>query len=236
MKSNENHENHQKPSFDFKKMDYGTKPSGVKTVVIDLDLDPELMVRDYAKAYAGELWRRNYNLARKIDLQENELYEYFVGILAIHLEKDNRGVVKEWREAKQLWLPAWIQHLLSQVGTYIDQIRGLKFIPHLDHKWDIKQLLDVSDRLAPFREFGLQLFRDAFPRNTEGDPEVMSMIVAEDMVRSISPDAHPSSSYVAAFLGFKLREDLALLNLYRVEYDDVVLIHEWLLREEVIRR
>lgn len=228
-------ENRRTGNQGFETLDFGTKPTGVKIEVVDIQVNPELMLRDFAKAYERELYRRNKNMAIRYGVSDEELYDYFVGILAIHLKHDNGGLVKDWREAKKLYIPAWIQHVLSKVGTYVDPIRGLKFIPHIEAEYDMSKLLEVSDRLAAFKQDGLQIFRDAFPRNTSGDPEVMSMIVAEDCVRSISPEAHPASSYVAAFLGFKLREDMALLNLYRVKYDDIIYVHEMLLREESIR-
>jgi len=232
-------ENH---GTEFKSLNYGTKPTGAKMEVVEITLDPSLMMSDFAKAYEGELYRRNPNLAERSGLTSDDLYQYFVGILAIHIEHDNVGSIKEWRKAKELYIPAWIQHTISMVGTYVDQIRGLKFVPRLlDAKskpmaYDLSKLLKISELLAPFRMDGLKIFKDAFPRTPQGDPEVMSMIIAEQTIRSISPDAHPASSYVAAFLGFKLKEELAWVNLYRVKYDDVVLVHEMLLREEVLRQ
>lgn len=229
---------------EFNSLNYGTKPTGAKMQTIEVILNPELMMRDFAKAYEGELYRRNPNLAERSKLTSDDLYVYFVGILAIHIEHDNVGNIKDWRKAKEIYIPAWIQHTISMVGTYLDQIRGLKFVPRLmsaddatkPMTYDISELLKISERLAPFRMDGLKIMKDAFPRTPEGDPEVMSMIIAEECVRSITPDAHPASSYVAAFLGFKLKEELAWVNLYRVKYDDFVLVHEMLLREEVIRQ
>jgi len=229
---------------EFRQLNYGTKPTGAQMQVIEVILNPDLMMRDFAKAYEGELYRRNSNLAERSGITADDLYDYFVGILAIHIEHDNVGAIKEWRRAKELYIPAWIQHTISMVGTYVDQIRGLKFVPRLlkDDKgadpmpYDLSRLLKISEQLAPFRLDGLKIMKDAFPRSPEGDPEVMSMIIAEQCVRSITPDAHPASSYVAAFLGFKLKEELAWVNLYRVKYDDFVLVHEMLLREEVLRQ
>lgn len=236
MNSNENH------SQEFKKLNYGTKPTGAKMETVYVMLNPELMMKDFAVAYEGELYRRNPNLAQRSGLTSDDLYEYFVGILAIHIEHDNRGSIKDWRRAKEIYIPAWIQHTISMVGTYVDQIRGLKFIPTLTdangkaYPYDVSKMLKISEMLAPFRVDGLKIFKDAFPRITEGDPEVMSMVIAESCVRSMTPDSHPASSYVAAFLGFKLKEELAWVNLYRVKYDDISLIHEMLLREEVLRQ
>lgn len=238
--------NNENRGSEFKQLNYGTKPTGAKMQVIEVILDPELMMKDFAKAYEGELFRRNPNLAERSGLTADDLYYYFVGILAIHIDHDNVGNIKEWRRAKEIYIPAWIQHTISMVGTYVDQIRGLKFIPRLQWpfvekegvaaSYDISKLLKISELIAPFRMDGLKIMKDAFPRTPEGDPEVMSMIIAEQCVRSISPDAHPASSYVAAFLGFKLKEELAWINLYRVKYDDIVLVHEMLLREEVLRQ
>jgi len=228
--SNENRE------LDFKKLNYGTKPTGVPMQNVNIELDPELMVKDFAVAYERELYRRNANRAEREKITADELYDYFRGILSIHLEKDNLGTVKEWRKAKELYIPAWIQHVISQVGTYVDPIRGLKFIPQIAFVYDMAKMLEVSERLSAFKVDGLKIFKDAFPRDTSGDPEVMSMIIAENCVRSMTAEAHPASSYVAAFLGFKLREEMALLTMYRVKYDDIVFVHEMLLREETLRQ
>lgn len=93
-------------------------------------------------------------------------------------------------------------------------------------------MLDTSSRLRAFEVDGVSMHKDAFPRDKEGDQDMMTMAVIGDYVKSMSETPHPIQSYVSAFIGAKLEEEAAFKVLYRVRYDDVKFIRAMLLHEE----
>jgi hypothetical protein len=52
----------------------------------------------------------------------------------------------------------------------------------------------------------------------------MTSALIAGYVRSIEPVGHVISTYVAAFMGLKLREEMSFKVLYRVQYDDLQFI------------
>lgn len=215
-------------SFNF---DFGTKPTTTSLDIIKVALDETIILKDFAKAYANELFRRNPAKAEEINLTASELQTYFTGIIAIRV-KAIEGNCKDWRQAKLLAIPTWIQFVISQIGEVVDVERGLKFVPSFDREYDINELLDVSTRLSSFSNDGVTMHRDAFPRDNEGDVDLMSMAIIDGYVKSMSATAHPITSYISAFLGAKLEEEAAFKILYRVRYDDVEFIRTMLMHEE----
>jgi len=216
----------------YQSLDYGTKPTNVDYQEIKVNLDPQVMLKDYALAYANELWRRNPVRAQQVNLTEAELGAYFEGLLVLRVQCINNACT-EWRRAKALLIPSWIEFTLTQVGTVIDHDRGLKFTPVLDLTTDIQQLLQISEKLAVFQTDGVVLHKDALPRTFEGDPDVMGMVICQNYVVSQSKIPHPIASYVAAFLGFKLEQEKHFGILYRVRYDDVSYIRDQLIAERL---
>lgn len=214
-------------------LDYGTKPTNGKLEVIKVQIDPDVMINDFGKAYAAELHRRNPLRAEQTNLTEEELTEYFTQILALRVQFIH-DQCRVWRQIKQLNIPTWIQFTISQVGRLIDYDFGLKVIPELNHKIDLNFLLDVSTRLEAFKSDGVTMHKDAFPRSKDGDKDVMSMALIEGFVYSRTKDAHPIQSYVNAFLGLKLIEEQTFKILYRVRYDDIDFIRSMLMSEESI--
>jgi hypothetical protein len=216
---------------DYQNLNFGTKPTSALLETIVVQIDSELILKDFAKAYADELSRRNPTRAREVGLTEQELKDYFDGILAIRIESVE-GYSPVWRQAKQLYIPSWIQFVISRVGEVIDTDRGLKIVPKFAGKYDFDSLLVTSNRLRAFLSDGLALHKDAFPREREGDKDTMTMAIINGYVCGQVATTHPISSYVAAFLGFKLREEIAFKMLYRVRYDDIKYIQAMILAEE----
>lgn len=217
----------------FANLNFGTKPTSAALEEICVEIDPNMMLNDYAKAYVNEFHRRNPARAAAVNVTEQELQMYFTGLLLIRIETVN-GNCKHWREAKQLLIPSWIEFTLSQIGEVVDVDRGLRILPTMQGHYDIEALLTVSEKLRYFTADGICLHRDAFPRDKAGDEETMTMAIIGQYVYSQSKDSHPIASYVASFLGFKLLEETTFKMLYRVRYDDIKFIRSMLLREESI--
>lgn len=214
----------------FSKLDFGTKPTTSSLETIDVTIDPKLILADYAIAYVRELNRRNPIRAKEVGVTEQELQDYFEGIVAIRVQSVS-GTCKVWREAKQLLIPSWIEFTISQIGEVIDTDRGLRFVPKFEHDVNIVSMLETSNKLRAFTSDGVSMSKDAFPRSISGDPETMSMTIIDSYVKAQSKDCHPVASYIAAFLGFKLQEEASFRVLYGVRYDDVNFIKAMLLRE-----
>lgn len=216
------------PEFNF---NFGTKPTTSDLDEIKVKIDPTLMLGDFAVAYEKELYRRNPTRAEQINLTAEELETYFKGIIAIRVKSVN-SKVPDWRQAKELYIPTWIQFVISQIGQVIDTNRGLIITPVYEDSYDISSMLDTSSRLRAFEVDGVSMHKDAFPRDKEGDQDMMTMAVIGDYVKSMSETPHPIQSYVSAFIGAKLEEEAAFKVLYRVRYDDVKFIRAMLLHEE----
>lgn len=218
----------------FNTLDYGTKATNTKLEVIEVSINTDLMVNDYALAYSKELHRLNPIKAKETNLTAEELNYYFAALIALRVESIN-DTIRVWREAMLLAIPAWIQHTISTIGEVIDRVRGIHFKPRLTLDYDVKLLLEISNRLESFEVDGLSLHKNAFPREKTGNAEVMGMAIVGDFVHSINADAHPASSYVAAFLGYKLVQEQSYSVLYRVRYDDVNFIATQLINDRGLR-
>lgn len=217
----------------FANMDFGTKVSTVALDEICVIIDPSAMLGDFAQAYVDELYRRNPTRATSIGMSKEEIEAYFTGLLAIRVESVN-GVCKCWREAKQLYIPSWIEAVISKVGMVTDVERGIIFKPVLSVTYDLTEMLATSTKLQAFVADGVTMHKDAFPRSNDGDKDVMMMAIINGYVMSVAV-THPFASYIAAFLGLKLRQEEALSVLYRVRYDDFNFVKAMLLQEESIR-
>lgn len=217
-------------------LDFGTKVSHPKLETIEVTINPDFILKDFALAYRNELHRRNPVRFEAIGLTEDELKKYFTGLLAIRVQSLSAEGCKDWRKAKALFIPSWVEFSLSMIGEVVDSKRGLKFTPVMqDCDYDLSEMLGTSDKLQSFIADGVVLHRDAFPRSSEGDYETMSMAIIDGYVQSIDDKSHPIASYIAAFLGFTLKKETDFKMLYRIRYDDVEYIRTMLLAEETIR-
>lgn len=217
----------------YQSLDYGTKPTTVQLDTIEVKIT-DAMVKGYAKAYLEELERRNPVRAQAVALTQDELESYFQGLIAIRVASIHGTLGTDWRVAKQLLIPSFIEYALTCIGTVLDQDKGLYLIPVCDYAYDMNAMLGVSTRLRAFKADGILLHEDAFPRVKEGDPETMSMAILNEYVYSMEKTAHPVASYVAGFLGFRLKEEAVFKALYRVRYDDISYIANRLLNDEKV--
>jgi hypothetical protein len=217
-------------------VDFGTKPTTLDIQRISVTINPDIMIKDYAQAYLRECLRVNPVKfeALKASLTFDAIYEYFCTILKIRIDSCSLNGSEHWRQAKTLYIPEFLQFAISQVGVVIDQTRGLEFVPVMDYDYDIHKAIQMSTIISAFTADGLVAFKDAFPRDSEGDAEVMSFNVVKEYIYSISSKATPIASYVAAFLGLKIKETRDFGQLYRVRYDDIKFITEMLINERGI--
>lgn len=213
-----------------------SKPTAVPTEVIKVQISPTQLLGDYAKAFVTEAKRKNPLTYNVVELTVDEMIEYVKYLLAKRVEcVENR--CNDFRLLKVLYIPSYIQYILSQIGEYFNREIGIKLMPTIDTKEakkiiNYERALEISDKIRAFED-DLQMVKDAMPRDTQGNADVMSCALIADYVRAQHKVEHVASTYVAAFAGFKLEEELAFRVLYRIQYDDIAFITNALLQEKL---
>lgn len=222
-------------SAPFNSLELGvTKPIAVKQETIYVEISSDNLLVDYGKAFVKEAIRKNPELMTQVNLTEEEVANYCEYLLAQRISFLN-DECKDWRKLKALYIPSYIQYVLSMVGEVNIRELGLLIKPSMEPKLQLTfdEALAISDKISFFVD-DLQIVKDAMPRSTDGNVDVMSCALINGYVRALQQIQHPASTYVAAFMGMKLKEETAFQVLYRRQYDDVALIQTTLLREKSI--
>lgn len=211
--------------MDFKTLDLGTgAPTSVEMEVIKVEVTADDMVTDYARAFVKEAYRVAPSRAEQVKLTEDEMIAYAKFLLVKRIEciEDD---CKDWRRLKSLYIPVFLQYALRMIGKVTIRKRGLTLLPVMTDRDTISldEALVISNKVGSFED-DLQLVQDAMPRDNNGDVNVMSTALIAGYVRALNEVEHASDTYVAAFLGMKLREEQAFAVLYRTQYDDVEFI------------
>lgn len=215
----------QESNVPFVSLDLGsTQPTSVEMETIHVTITAANLLGEYARAFINEGYRVNPLKAQQIQLTEDEVQRYSEYLLTKRIEcVENK--CRDFRRLKVLYVPSWIQYNLAMVGKVIIRDKGLCLMPAMEKPstMTFDEAVKISERIGSF-EHDLQIVRDALPRSIDGNRDVMSAALIAGYVRSIEKVEHVSSTYVAAFLGMKLREEAAMQVLYRVQYDDVQFI------------
>jgi hypothetical protein len=208
----------------FATLDLGSvKPTSVPNQVIETEVDGSLF-GNYAQAFVKEAYRKNPLRAEQVQLKAEELEDYARFLLTKRIESIN-GNCSEFRKLKVLYIPAWIQYNLAMIGLVNIRDRGITIIPVEKNPstMTLEEAIKVSEKIGMFED-DLQIVQDAMPRDIHGDVDVMSTALIAGYMRSLNPVKHVAATYAAAFMGLKLREELAFAVLYRVQYDDFAYI------------
>lgn len=211
----------------FMELDLGTsKPTPVTTETIDVIVDSEVMLGKYATAFIREAGRVHASLLDREGLTEEEVSNYCDFLLDQRVACVH-DTVTNWRALKTLYIPSWIQFALSTIGRVVIRDRGLIINPIKPErsKLTFDEAKTISDKIGAFID-DLQIVQDAMPRDIDGDADVMTSALIAGYVTSMKPITHVVSSYMAAFLGLKLREEMSFRVLYRVQYDDLNFISQ----------
>lgn len=217
----------------FLTLDLGSgKPICVEMEVIEVELSSANLLTDYAKAFVKEAFRVNPLRAEQVKLSEDEMEAYCTFLLSQRVKSVNDNC-PDFRKLKVLYIPSYIQHAMSLIGRVVIRKQGLTFVPVMDcDTITFEEALKISEKVGAFED-DLQIVQDAMPRDSEGNIDVMSTAMIAGYVRSVNfhEVSHPSFTYVTAFLGLKLRQEVAMNTLYRLQYDDVEFIRQALLTE-----
>lgn len=227
---------------DFKTIDLGVSqehPTKMQTVEVNVNLDS--MARDYANAFVQEAYRINYDKAKCVQLEADEMFTYLKYLLSKRIQCVY-GRCSDFRQLKVLWIPSYFQYVLSVVGMAFDRDQGLKFMPVLDGIQDAEvnklpesptfaEVLSISEKISNFQT-ELQMVQDGMPRDIHGDLNIMATALLNDYVSSCRRVEHPAATYVTAFLDMKLRDEVTYSILYRRKYGEAELIKQVLPKDK----
>lgn len=204
---------------DFSNIDLtGTKPTTVPLQTVQVLIEPTDLFKGFSRAFVAEASRVAYRKAEQVKLTEEEVEKYITFLLQQRV-LCVLNMCDLYRKLKALYIPSWIQYNMSLVGEVIIREEGLRFIPTMEKReFDFNEMLQISEKIGCF-ERDLQIVRDAMPRSTQGDINLMSTAQIAGMIRSVKPVQHVSYTYSTAFLGMKLREEAMFQILYRQQYD-----------------
>lgn len=204
-------------------LDLGTvKPTPVVTETIEVNMSADVMMDRYAKAFVTEAIRKNPLLMERMNLTAEEVYQYCAFLLKERI-LFVKGQCPLFRKLKALYIPVWIQYILSCVGRVVIRNRGLVLMPiwkDSDQDLTFEQALAISEKIGSLED-DLQIVQDGMPRTDSGDKDVMSSALIAGYIRSMNEVQHVSATYVAAFANAQLEKETAFSALYRVQYDDL---------------
>lgn len=183
-------------------------------------LSTDNLIGDFAKAFVNETYRVNPLRAEQVKLTAEEVQQYAHYLMTKRIQVVNNDC-PDFRKLKVLYIPSWIQYCLAMVGRLVRRDIGLMIVPEMEtpSTMSFEEAVKISDRIGAFED-DLQVVKDAMPRSIDGNEDVMSTALVADYVRAIKPVQHVASTYVTAFLGMKLKQEMAFQALYRVQYDD----------------
>lgn len=208
----------------FDQLDLGSaKPTSVPQQTVEVMMTAELFT-EYAKAFVTEAYRKNPLRAEQVQLTNDEVESYARYLLTKRIECV-KGSCSDYRKLKTLVIPVWIQYNLSLIGEVVLRDKGLRFIPVEENSSTMtyEQAASISMKIESFMD-DLQIVKDAMPRANTGNVDVMTTALIAGYVRGIEHVTHPIFTYVTAFMGGKLKEEMAWQVLYRVQYDDMAYI------------
>jgi hypothetical protein len=205
----------------FQSLDLGTtKPTSIPQEEVTVVISTENLTGKYGEAFVKECYRVNPLRAEQVELTAEEVQQYSHYLMTKRVESV-QGNCQDFRKLKNLYIPSWIQYCLTMVGKLYKRDIGLVIIPEMESPstMTFEEALVISDKIGAFED-DLQIVLDAMPRDDFGNADVMSTALIADYVRALAPVQHVASTYVTAFLGMKLKEEVMFQALYRVQYDD----------------
>ena len=205
----------------FATMSFGSAgPIPAPQETINVVIDPTLMVDDYAVAFVREAQRKAPLKFERQPITPDEISSYARFLLKQRV-LSVRNDCSLYRQLKVLYIPSYLQYAISMIGEVNLRAKGIRLMPVYEEEViSIDQAKEISEKISAFTE-ELQIVRDAMPRDAAGDVDTMSTALIAGYAMSIEKVEHEASAYVAAFLGFKLQEELAFKVLYRTQYDDI---------------
>lgn len=221
--------------FDFS--DGFTHPTPVSHDKILVNIAPSTIAETFSKALVHECNRVSPKIFLQTPITVEEVTNYIKYLLKMRCKQVNCESIP-WRKLKLLWVPDYIEMVLSQIGLVELREYGLTIQPVYegDVAMTDEEAYLVSEKLADFMDKPLHLGQNSLPTDVKGDTEVMSCALIAETVVGMRPDYHPAATYVAAFANLQLMKESAFSALYRVKYDDISIIADalWSGRVKVV--
>ena len=178
------------------------------------------IAKPYVHGFISEMYRINPIFSKAIQLSEEELMDYINYLISERCKQVN-GDYHARNRNKNMWIPDFIQYVISMIGIVEKRELGLRMIPEYGSEViSYEQATVVSNKLAQTQDF-MSLSRNAFPKDEFGDAEVMTTVLVSTSVKSMNVLTHPVNQLITAFLGMRLKEEAMHGILYRVQYDDL---------------
>lgn len=199
-----------------------SSPSATEMEDVVVEINPTDFLEGYSRAFVYEAQRTNPIMFEAHPLTEEEVSAYSTFLINERINSV-RNNCPNWKNLKLMWIPDWIQYVISLIGTFTNYEYGLRFLPVMDEKVQvitIQEAFAISEKISKYST-SLGMHKDAMPRGDEGDEDVMSCALISNRVKATKKLTHPESSYVAAFAGLSLRKEAAMNVLYRISYDDI---------------
>jgi len=216
----------EKSSIDGLIGDVAVQPSPTSYDELEVVIQPDRLIGSYAKALIDQTWSVNEPMAARVGLSEEELTSYLTFLIVQRVLWVN-GEAKERNKLQLLWIPAFADLILTEIGTVHVRDFGITIVPKLNSTEAITfdEAKVISDKLGRFAEY-ITMFTNQFPRRLEGDLEVMSTALIDGYLKSFTTKVTPSSRFIAAYLGNQLRAKEALRGLFRVSYEPIDYINQ----------
>jgi len=218
--------------FDFTISD--VKPTARKHEKVEVVLNPDQVLGNFARVFVNEAVRRNPLTFDRVNLTVDEVESYVHFLVHRRIQCVHQACT-DWRKLKILWIPAYVQYCLRLVGRVNLQEEGLDLMPVLADTVKVitfEQAVDISEKISAF-EHDLQLVQDGMPRDSKGNVDVMSTALIAGYVCA-RKKVHVAATYVCAFVGMKLKQEVAFQALYRLQYDDLDYIATALMTHKVV--
>ena len=205
-------------------LDLNNQSVAVDVVRVRVELSPNEMFTDVAKAYSNEVLRITRFESKKTTISAESMEKFFNTVLYLHVCNVNSMVKPEYRNIiKRVNLPTVLVSILLNIGEATDKDYGLKFVPSMDI--DSEQLMspseieDFSQELLRLENLGLKITTTGLPLpNKCGTIGFMgSQLVEHTDVRSYRHD-HPVMGFFRSMFRSQSLEQVIGLSALRVRY------------------
>lgn len=202
------------PDFDPLQIGCNTFREG-GTIKMEIPVIPA--VEGYATKLSEEIFSKDAQLAVALPLDVAEACDYFLFLIKSRVQIVN-GTCKCKNELKLLYVPNFIELLLSLIGVARDPDSNIVYEPQLHEEWDawdkknygIDEAKAFSQKLALYHNC-LPMSQHGVKFEPEGNLEFMSSCIMNRMgdtrVCFVQKPSHPSLQYLAAFVGLQCDED-----------------------------
>ena len=201
----------------FKKA--GMQEAKVSTTIVDEEefiIDPNIWIPIFSSKLVDKLAYKNKYLSESLKLTEDEVVKLSLFAIKTRIDYCNGKKVSR-AQMNQLFIPVWIEAVISKIGIIELQDYGLKLIPVCDvDVISYEEAVKISSRLKQTR-VDLAITDSWLDSSRLGDVEVMSMVIIDDLVKGMTPNSG-KYAFLTSFLHATIRNDSLLKTLFRVSY------------------